>query len=813
MGNVIKNIAEEMKRRRTQVRRIIDGEEKLGADACLKMAKQLKNDKDFGLARQLLEVARQSASPGEIPTELARDLRHQHALCTYKDGDSASEPALDNALKILGSDASDPLETSTDQETLGIAGAIHKRKWEIDGDPRHLRRSLSYYERGLERGFADNGYTAVNTAFVLDLLAAEEETEGVAPTKGPDPAGAHQNRAAAIRHSILTRAESLWAGTERPSLAGNWWFLATVAEAHFGLGNYEQAGEWLRRGKESNKDGLPEWELESTVRQLATLARLQSSGRTLTPSAPAFRTLIEFMDGNAAAVQSGLLGKVGLALSGGGFRAALFHIGVLAHLAELDVLRHVEVLSCVSGGSIVGAHYYLELKRALEATPDRDMSREEYVRIVENVLRGFVAGVQTNIRNRAFLGFGARRGNRTVRVGRLLESEIYQRVEDGNGRAPRLLRRVGVNPQDWGSPAEQGPFHPKRHNWRRSAKAPILIINATTLNTGHNWQFTANWVGEPPTFIERSVDANYRLRRLYHEEAPPPHDALELGQAVAASACVPGLFRPIVLNRLYPGRVVRLVDGGVHDNQGVFGLMEQDCRIMLISDGSGQMGAADNPPWWGMRVPMRSNEILMASVRRSYYRILDDRRKSLRLREMMYVHLKNGLHAEDVNWLRRNGCPISARTSAKEASPSAMPQSIQLLLARLRTDLDRFSKTEAHALMLSGYRIAKQEFAANIKSIPVSDAPAVKWEFLEIEAEIDARAEDERHRKLCADLKCGEHLFARGLRSRAARFRGWTLGIRRALSLDPNRRAKLATSPGDLTPPPASHAKSSSSPP
>jgi predicted acylesterase/phospholipase RssA len=54
-----------------------------------------------------------------------------------------------------------------------------------------------------------------------------------------------------------------------------------------------------------------------------------------------------------------LNGKVGLALSGGGFRAAFFHVGVLARLAD------VEALSCVSGGSILGALYYLELRREL----------------------------------------------------------------------------------------------------------------------------------------------------------------------------------------------------------------------------------------------------------------------------------------------------------------------------------------------------------------------------------------------------------------------------------------------------------------
>ncbi len=49
--------------------------------------------------------------------------------------------------------------------------------------------------------------------------------------------------------------------------------------------------------------------------------------------------------------------KIGLALSGGGFRAAFFHLGVLARLAELGLLRRIEVVSTVSGGSIVGAAF------------------------------------------------------------------------------------------------------------------------------------------------------------------------------------------------------------------------------------------------------------------------------------------------------------------------------------------------------------------------------------------------------------------------------------------------------------------------
>jgi hypothetical protein len=41
--------------------------------------------------------------------------------------------------------------------------------------------------------------------------------------------------------------------------------------------------------------------------------------------------------------------KIGLALSGGGFRASFFHLGVLRRLAELGLLRRVAVLSTVSG--------------------------------------------------------------------------------------------------------------------------------------------------------------------------------------------------------------------------------------------------------------------------------------------------------------------------------------------------------------------------------------------------------------------------------------------------------------------------------
>ena len=54
--------------------------------------------------------------------------------------------------------------------------------------------------------------------------------------------------------------------------------------------------------------------------------------------------------------------RIGVALSGGGYRAAAFHLGTLRKLDELKILDHVDVFSTVSGGSIVGADYVLQKK-------------------------------------------------------------------------------------------------------------------------------------------------------------------------------------------------------------------------------------------------------------------------------------------------------------------------------------------------------------------------------------------------------------------------------------------------------------------
>ena len=159
-----------------QVKDILRGGAIPPPDGSVNLVKELKAEKRFRLAWQLAARARRNPGPNPNPAVLLK-LAQQEALCIYKDTDLAAEQRFARALEILEHDCD--LANTKDQETLGLAGAIHKYRWQWDSQPRHLERSLSYYLRGHEagdpaRGDSDNGYTAINAAFVLDLIASLE---------------------------------------------------------------------------------------------------------------------------------------------------------------------------------------------------------------------------------------------------------------------------------------------------------------------------------------------------------------------------------------------------------------------------------------------------------------------------------------------------------------------------------------------------------------------------------------------------------------------------------------------------------------
>lgn len=733
----------------------------------------LKGKSKFAEARKELESALKTLSKGTDDYIWAQQ---QRALCTYKDTQLRPDYRFKNALDILNSIGLHESETD-DPETLGLGGAVYKRMWEQDGNEAYLRAALELYRAGwTQNPLKDNGYCGVNAAYLLDLSACLAER--LANHLGIDKVKAKQLRyeAECLRKDML--AQIPVPRTDEK----NYWIFVTFAEIHFGLDEFSEAKTYLEQARQH--EGRT-WKFETTASQLLNLARwrgyivstadgirfVDESEKTLACRAALAALLGDDLD----AALGRLRGKVGLALSGGGFRAAFYHLGVLARLAEIDALRHVEVLSTVSGGSIVGAHYYLELKQLLEVKPDDSISREDYIAIVRRVQEHFFKGVQKNLRMRILSSL---RSNvkmlftssytRSHRIGELYEQEIYSKVADGNSSCtPRTMLSLLLRPH---GVEEKKEFKPRQKNWLRCAKVPELVVNTTSLNSGHNFQFTASWMGEPPGLTGAEVDMNLRHRRLYYSEAPKDDlREFRLGYAVAASSCVPGLFDPLEIDGLYPGRIVRLVDGGVHDNQGVAGLLDEGCDFILCSDASGQMHDDANPSSTFVGVPLRSNDILQDRIRECEYEHLHAMSLSGRLKGLFFIHLKKDLAQEDIGWV---GGPEKMPIPQPNQTPYGIDRDIQRRLAEIRTDLDSFSQVEAYSLMLSGYCMAEEHAKALDKDYRdhggrgtwggfFVDAPREEWSFLKL-APIAAKpcdSSDLRRKDLEKQLAVGKEMM------------------------------------------------------
>jgi NTE family protein len=423
--------------------------------------------------------------------------------------------------------------------------------------------------------------------------------------------------------------------------------------------------------------------------------------------------------------------KLGLALSGGGFRAAYFHLGVLARLAERGLLRHVEAISTVSGGSILGALYYLHVKNLLEAKPAAEIEDDDYVDLVRDMAGRFDDIGRKNLKARAFLEHPfrnfqlVRRGySRTNLIGELYEEWLFARVWRGEGphapagaasRPDRIeIRALTIVPV--GQPPD---FDVDEFNAASPAKLPVLLLNAADLTTGHGWRFEALYMGEldvhapdgdapeQPNVRDPArdeVDKNTTLARTPWSRIPEPYSRLTLGFAVASSGAFPGLFVPSALRRLFRRAngdpvEVRLMDGGAHDNQGIEALFDRGCNRLVVSDASGQLPDVDRP---ATRLPAL---LLRADA------LLGDRVRELQLTQAIgavpvaLMHLEKGL-PEPV--LRPGVTPSPAQTGL---TSFGVDTRVQALLARVRTDLDSFSELESRSLSLDGYLMVDASLA------------------------------------------------------------------------------------------------------
>lgn len=291
----------------------------------------------------------------------------------------------------------------------------------------------------------------------------------------------------------------------------------------------------------------------------------------------------------------------------------------------------------------------------------------------------------------------------------------------------------------------------------RTHKVPIFVINATTVNTGHAWQFTPKWMGESPWAIHESADSIPRLEWSWYE--PDVQWKMELGRAVAASACVPFIFSPLRISPApYRDIEVDLVDGGVHDNQGTVALLAQGCNVVLVSDACGQLllekqcapGIANTA-----RYAKRSMDTLMERVRLANYGDLVSRQRTGLLRGLMFLHMKAGL---DANPIRPEFSQESYAIEREILSPSGIRKDFQQALAELRTDLDAFTEDESHALMACGYQMACSAFERDLGQLRgLSGYPIDEhWLFKPMLDELrSTAASTPRRHELLAALRAG----------------------------------------------------------
>ena len=241
--------------------------------------------------------------------------------------------------------------------------------------------------------------------------------------------------------------------------------------------------------------------------------------------------------------------NVGLALSGGGSRAIAFHLGCLRALHDLDLLDRVQVISSVSGGSVISAMYaysedpFPEFEARVIQLLDRGLHRD----IFRQVFRAGSIGKVVRVHVIASVCFIARMLHRLARV--VIPSS-------GSDRASPPVERTFSRTEAFKEVIAKSLFGDTIVR-DVSRNALDTVINATELRTGSAFRFGSQQSG------------CWRFGTI------APEDAL-VADAVAASAAYP-VFLP-ALERKYrfvkKGKTtaltrVLLTDGGVFENLGV----------------------------------------------------------------------------------------------------------------------------------------------------------------------------------------------------------------------------------------------------
>jgi NTE family protein len=370
---------------------------------------------------------------------------------------------------------------------------------------------------------------------------------------------------------------------------------------------------------------------------------------------------------------------VGLCLSGGGYRAALLHLGALRRLDELGVLCQVRTVSGVSGGSLAAvalAHPALRWPHPPggNGVRDGDSSSWRVVGFDEHVAAVVRALAARNIRTPALLA-------------RLLPWRWFVRDAAVQALADQLARAA---------PFDQPLVVPR-------TAGPRVVVSATDLVFGVDWVEECAH-GDQPARVG-SYRAGYSI----------PDDDWRLADSCATSCAEPPFFAPRRVPRALGLRLtgghfeiesadrhrelrmrLQLVDGGVYDNLGLEPVWKSHDQV-LVSDGGGVFRAATQRTVIGRLA--RSLEVLGRSG------------SNTRLR---WLH---AAFARDV----LQGCTWGI----DDEPDGGYPFEVVELIARVRTDFDVFSTGEQQVLERHGYLVADRAIRQHAPELVRIDAPLV----------------------------------------------------------------------------------------
>lgn len=351
---------------------------------------------------------------------------------------------------------------------------------------------------------------------------------------------------------------------------------------------------------------------------------------------------------------------IALCLSGGGYRAMLFHAGVLVRLNEIGYLPRLRRISSVSGGSITAALLGLRW-RDLEF--DRGGVAGDFVRKIVTPIYNFAG--HTIDRFAILSGLATPFVSISDQVAKAYEHHLF-------GKA--TLQDL---PDD------------------KHGAAPRFVINATNVQTGALWRFSRPYMGD------------YRVGLT---KAP----AISLAAAVAASSAFPPILSPAQIDLSqcafepdpkadlqkspYTDKAV-LSDGGVYDNLGLETAWKR-CRTLLVSDGGGKMQPEPAPHIDWARHALRVNDII------------DNQVRSLRKRQLIAA-----LEAKSP----RTGAYWGIRTDLSDYPRPGLlscPHPSTLSLASTPTRLKALDPSHRHRLMNWGYAVCAAAIESYLDSAP-----------------------------------------------------------------------------------------------